>query len=221
MPVADLSHPIRPGMPAYPGTDPPAFREIADYEPDGYRERELTFVSHTGTHLDAPAHMVPGGKTLDEFPASHFIGPACVLDATDVPPGGTIETDRLDALGEVLKTAAFLLIRTGYAAKWGTPSYFDRIPLLTPAAADRLAGLAAPDSAATGALRGVGLDLISVDPVGAETFPIHHALLGAGLVIIENLTSLEALPPAGFTLHCLPLPLSDADGAPCRAAGVW
>ena len=218
MPHVDLSRPIRPGMPAYPGAPDVRFDRVADYPADGYRERELTFVSHTGTHLDAPAHMVPGADTLDQFSVDHFIGPACVLDVTDLSPGGAIGPDRLDGIAEELAGAAFLLVRTGFAAKWGTPAYFEGIPVFAPAAARRLAGSAESNG---GALRGVGLDVISVDPVGAESFPVHHVLLGAGLVIAENLADLSPLPASGFEFACPPLPLADADGAPCRAWGRW
>ena len=218
MPVVDLSHPIRPGMPAYPGDAPPTFTPAADYASDGYREREVTMLSHTGTHLDAPAHMLPGARPLDGFPVDHYLGPACLLDVTDLPPGGTIGPDRLGAIEEALSAAAFLLIRTGWAAKWGTPEYFEGIPVLAPAAAERLAGLSEANG---GRLRGVGLDVCSPDPVGAEAFPIHHVLLGAGLLIVENLADLSALPASGFAFHCPPLPLADADGAPCRAWAAW
>ena len=168
MPVLDLSRPIRPGMPAYPGAPDVRFDPVADYDPDGYREREFACVSHTGTHLDAPAHMVPGAKTLDQFPVDHFIGPACVLDVTDLPPGAVIERDRLDGIEAALKSSAFLLVRTGFAAKWGTDAYFDGIPVFAPEAAGALAGLS---ESAGGRLRGVGLDVISVDPVGADAVP--------------------------------------------------
>ena len=218
MPVVDLSHPIRPGMPAYPGAPGLSFTPIADYQSDGYREREVRFVSHTGAHLDAPAHMIPGAKTLDAFPVEHFSGPGCVLHVSDLPPGGSIGTDRLDAIAGELRSAAFLLVRTGWAAKWGTPAYFEGIPTFAEPAAEHLAGLA---EAHGGSLRGVGLDVISVDPVGAEKFPIHHILLGAGLVIVENLADLSPLPAAGFEFYCPPLPLADADGAPCRTWASW
>lgn len=218
MPVLDLSRPIRPGMPAYPGTPDVRFTPFADYGPDGYRKREFACVSHTGTHLDAPAHMVSGAKTLDQFAVDHFLGPACVLDVTDLSPGAVIERDRLDGVKDALNRSAFLLVRAGFAVRWGTDAYLDGIPVFTPEAAEMLAGSAETNG---GRLRGVGLDVISVDPVGAESFPVHHALLGAGLVIIENLADLAPLPPAGVELCCAPLPLSDADGAPCRAWGRW
>ena len=218
MPVLDLTHPIRPGMPAYPGDPAPTFGDFAEFDPDGYRVREVTMISHTGTHLDAPAHMVPGAATLDAFPVSRFIGPACLLDVTDLSPGEAIGPERLSAFGEALSRADYLLVRTGWAAKWGSPGYFEEIPVFNAAAAERLAGLAEANG---GRLRGVGLDVCSVDPVGAEAFPIHLALLGAGLVIIENLADLSALPADGFAFHCPPLPLTDADGAPCRAWARW
>lgn len=218
MPVVDLSRPIRPGMPAYPGTPDVRFRQIAAYDADGYLERELTCVSHTGTHVDAPAHMLPDGRTLDAFPAAHFIGPACVLDATDLKPGGVLTPLMLDRCGTALERAAFLLIRTGWAARWGEPAYFERIPTLTPPAAERLAALS---QSRGGKLRGVGLDVISVDPVGATEFSFHHTLFSADLIIIENLADLSPLPPAGFSFQCLPLPLAAADGAPCRAIATW
>ena len=217
MPTADLTRPVRPGMPAYPGTPDVRFRRIADYEPDGYRERELTLVSHTGTHVDAPAHMIPGGATLDAFSANHFSGPAAVLDATAAPPGGGIGVDALTDLGD-LEGVSYLLVHTGFAAKWGTPEYLEDIPVFTEPAAERLAGLAESNG---GRLRGVGLDLVSVDPVGAAAFPVHHILLGAGLVLVENLADLSPLPPAGAEFFCPPLLLDQADGAPCRAWARW
>ena len=218
MTLVDLTHPIRPEMPAYPGDPPPRCGDFAKFDPDGYRVREVTMISHTGTHLDAPAHMVPGGRRLDDFPLEHFVGRACLLDVTDLSPGEPIGPERLSAFGDELSRAEYLLVRTGWAARWGEPEYFEEIPVFGAAAAGRLAGLAEANG---GRLRGVGLDVCSVDPVGAEAFPIHHALLGAGLVIVENLADLSALPPGGFAFHCPPLPLVDADGAPCRAWAAW
>ena len=76
MPVADLSRPIRPGMPAYPGAPDVRFDRLADYDPDGYRERVVEFVSHTGTHLDAPAHMAPRGEVAGRvFPSATSSAP--------------------------------------------------------------------------------------------------------------------------------------------------
>jgi len=83
--------------------------------------------------------------------------------------------------------------------------------LLTPEAAEYLVSCN---------LKGIGLDCISVDGVASEMLPIHHILLGAGLVIVENLTNLSALPGDGFNFCCFPLAIEDADGSPVRALGL-
>ena len=205
--LIDLTHPVAPGMPAYPGTDPPTFTPVAAVADDGYAERTVTMVSHTGTHLDAPAHMIPGGATLDALPVDTFAGPACVIDVRECA-GGTVGVDRLEPHADVIARCDFVLLRTGWDARWGTPAFFDDFPLLTADAARRLAAAG---------LKGVGADVISYDPVGADEFPIHHVLLGAGLILVENLTGLDALPDGPFEFACYPLKLADADGAPCRA----
>lgn len=76
MKVIDLTHTIREGMPVYPGTEPPLLEPANSYEKDGFRETRLTMFSHTGTHMDAPAHLFAGRTTLDAFPAGQFIGQA-------------------------------------------------------------------------------------------------------------------------------------------------
>ncbi|MCU0293000.1 MAG: cyclase family protein [Thermoanaerobaculaceae bacterium] len=207
MRVIDLSHPIHAGMPVYPGTPRPRVAPANTIAEHGFAERLLTLSSHTGTHMDAPAHLLGGAQTLDAFPPTRFVGPACVIDLTT--PG--LATDPLRDQGERLRGCSFALLRTGWSRFWGSPAYFQGFPTLTTDAATWLASLG---------LSAVGVDAISVDPTESPDLPVHRVLLGAGVLLIENLTNLELLPPAGFTLCSLPLPLADADGAPCRALAV-
>lgn len=74
MKVIDLTHTIWEKMPVYPGTDTPKFIPANSYEKDGFKETMLQMYTHTGTHMDPPAHLFAGGTTLDRFPASQFIG---------------------------------------------------------------------------------------------------------------------------------------------------
>ena len=74
MKMLDLTHCITPEMPVYPGTEPPRLTAACTMEKDGFRETLLEMYSHTGTHMDAPAHMLPNGRTLDDFPAETFAG---------------------------------------------------------------------------------------------------------------------------------------------------
>ena len=69
MSILDLTHYLEAGMPVYPGTEPPVLEEANTISRDGFREKKITLYSHTGTHMDAPAHILPGAPTLDEIAA--------------------------------------------------------------------------------------------------------------------------------------------------------
>ena len=200
MRVYDLTHTVRTGMPVYPGTEPPTVTPAATLARDGYRETAVSLWSHVGTHMDAPAHLLAEGTTLDRLPPERFMGPAALLDCRG-QERVTPETAETLPLSEL----RFVILRTGWEERFGAPSYFAGYPRLTPEAAQRLAAAG---------LYGVGIDAPSVDPVGVP-LTIHRILLGAGLVILENLRGLDALP-ARFELLALPLRIGDADGAPAR-----
>lgn len=84
MRVIDLTHTISENMPVYPGTEPPVLAGANTYEKDGFKETKLTMYTHTGTHMDPPAHLFSGRTTLDAFPASQFIGKALVIECSDL-----------------------------------------------------------------------------------------------------------------------------------------
>lgn len=216
MRMIDLSHRISPGMPVYPGTEGPSLREANTIERDGFAEKLVSMYSHTGTHMDAPAHVIPGAPRLDELPVSRFAGRAVVLDARNLRKGRAkwprIGVEALSAIAPRLVGATFLVIRTGWDARWGGEDYFEGFPTLDAKAAAAVASVPG--------LSGVAVDAISVDPVGARDLPVHRVLLGADLVVVENLQGLDALGDEAFDLVCLPLPLADADGAPVRAVAV-
>ena len=87
MRIIDLSHAISPSMPAYPGTNPPKFTAACTIDTCGFAEKHMSMSSHTGTHLDAPAHVIDGAKTLDQIAMDRFIGFACVLDLSSIKKG--------------------------------------------------------------------------------------------------------------------------------------
>ena len=84
MKVIDLTHTIRENMPVYPGTEPPKLSPTSSYESDGFKETLLQMYTHTGTHMDPPAHIFSGRTTLDEFPVDQFIGKALVIDCREL-----------------------------------------------------------------------------------------------------------------------------------------
>jgi arylformamidase len=184
-------------------------------EADGYASHLASLPAHSGTHVDAPAHVLAGGAALADLPLWRFAGPGVVLDVRGRSALAVTVADLEPHLVWLRAQApAFALLLTGDAERWGQPEYYGAGAHLTPEAALLLAGLALPG----GELSGLGLDAASVDPCDSRNLPAHRALLGAGLVIVENLRGLERLPLAGFDFLCLPV--LGQDGSPVRAAAL-
>jgi kynurenine formamidase len=211
MRIVDLSHPITEDMPLYPGTPRPRLAPHHRLEADGYRERQITLTTHVGTHVDAPAHLEPDGATLDELPVERFVGRAAVIDAGPLEDG-RVPVARFEDARARLAGCDIVLLRTGWSERWGTDAYLRGFPCLAPDAARWLVDQR---------VKAFGVDAISVDPMGDPELAVHHVLLGAGLVLIENLTGLAALPDdRPFTVCALPLPLTGGDGCPVRAVAI-
>ena len=138
MTVIDLTHTIREDMPVYPGTEPPRLTTACTVSQCGYRETLLHMYSHTGTHMDAPAHMMDGAPTLDSFGPDRFVGRGYVLDCRGL---SQIPLDLLLRHEAALRDADFLLFCTGWDQYWGTDAYYEGFPCLTEEAARFVAGL--------------------------------------------------------------------------------
>lgn len=211
MRIVDLSHHLYEEMPVYPGTPQPLFRPATTFEADGFRETWLGIGSHTGTHLDAPAHMIENGASLDELPAGAFVGPGLTVDVAAFA-GGEIPLTYFQPWCGQLEHCGFLLLRSGHDSLWGNDEYYRGFPLLSAEAAAYLADL--PQ------LQGIGLDMISIDDAASETYRNHHIILGAGKVVVENLMNLSELSGAPFLFAALPLKYPHADGSPVRAVAI-
>jgi len=210
MKVIDLSHPLNESMPVFPGAEPLEIIEASTLAGRGYAEKKLRLYTHTGTHLDAPAHLLAGAATLDRFPAGAFVGPGCVVDVSDSGEP-RIGVDVLEKNGDRIARAEFIVFHTGWAKRWGDPSYFYDYPVLSEEAARRLA---------TMNLKGAGVDAISFDEMDSSTLLVHKILLGSTMVLVENLRGLENLAGREFVFSCLPLPIAGGDGSPVRAVAI-
>lgn len=212
MALVDLSHPLESGMPVYPGSDPVRIERENSIPTGGSRVTAIDFETHVGTHVDAPSHVIPDGRTLSDFDLSAFEFDARLVDCTGLEPRQPIGP------GVVPESADrdLLAFHTGWDRHWGTETYRDH-PYLSAEAAARCAELG----------YSVGLDTFSPDPTpsadpdreGADEpadRPAHAELLGADRRIVENLRGLDRLP-AEFRLVATPLALPGADGSPVRA----
>ena len=211
----DFSHIISQSMPTFPGTPAPELTTVATVPANYYRETKLQLYSHMGTHMDAPAHIIEDGRTLDQFPAEHFIGSAVVIPCTPkhMPDEAypIIDISALEPYMEAAEAADFLIFSTGWESKWNDASaYIKDYPILAPDIAF---------FAATRHKKGIGVDTLSPDR--PDKLHFHRAFLSAEEgVIIENLCNLSAVPAGElFPLCALPLPYENADGAPVRVIG--
>ncbi len=212
MNVIDLTHTISENMPVYPGTEVPKLSVACTVENNGFKETLLHMFSHTGTHMDAPAHMFKHATSLDEFDGSQFVGSAVVIDCTELKEGERIGMTFIERYRELADKADFLLFRTDWDKKWGTDAYFGNFPCISPEVADFIV--------ATGK-KGVGLDVISIDPITGSGFDNHKKLLSQNtIVIIENLCNLDTLGSGLFAFIAAPLKFENSDGAPIRALAI-
>jgi arylformamidase len=211
MKIIDLTQFIEPGMPVYPGTEPPLIKNATTIAAEGFAEKYIAMFSHTGTHMDAPGHILAGAPTLDRLAIDRFTGPGVVIDLPTSEPGRIVTDRDLEPKLKDIGKADFVLFRFDWSRLWGRREYFTAFPVLSEDAAAVLAGAD---------LKGVGVDCISVDAMDTQAFPIHRIFFRAGLVIIENLTGLSALAGKAFTFSAFPLKLRDADGSPVRAAAA-
>ena len=155
---------------------------------------------HTGTHADGPFHVVENGATAGALPVELFIGPVQVIDAVGRTSLGEDVVARVD-----LAAAERVLFRTrDRLDPWAFPQPY---PAITPALARRLV---------EEGVKLVGTDAPSVDSLESRTMEAHRILLGAGVVVLENL-ALGAVKPGKYTLVALPLRITEADSAPVRA----
>lgn len=196
----DLSHQIIHGMPTYT-TDPDVFiNKLKNIKDDRSLLHEFSMGTHTGTHLDVPAHIIEGGKTLEDFPLSRFSGRAI-----------KVEINRYKDLDNIYEKIDGIILDTGWYNNFNNPEVYygsDRpeIP------AELLEIILSKK------VRIFGCDLPSVDVSGRKEKPIHEALFGADIIIYESLTNLEKLPSLmPFDFYGFPLPFVGLDGSPVRA----
>jgi len=212
MKVIDLTHKISESMPVYPGTERPKLEVANTYEKNGFKETLLTMFSHTGTHMDSPAHLFADRPALDSFPVEQFTGKGLVIDCSDLQEGQRITMRYIECVKEKADQAEFILFHTGWDNYWGTSSYFGEYPYITEEVADYLIN---------SKKRGVGLDVIGIDPISDENLTIHRKLFaGADIVVIENLTCLGQISNELFTFCALPIKFENSDGAPIRAIAI-
>jgi kynurenine formamidase len=206
--LIDLSHPLRTGMPIFPQDPEVVLEPAGGLEP--WRVTRLGLGTHSGTHIDAAAHFVPEGRTIDSYPLERFVLPAYVAPV-EASAGTAIGRAALQARLPDDPAGCAVLLRTGWDRYWGEEFALGH-PYL---GVDAAAWLAAAGVSL------VGTDALNVDATEAGTTHAHAALLGADVLIVENLTGLAMLQPGRpYLCAFVPLRLEGADGSPIRAYAI-
>ncbi|NOY98881.1 MAG: cyclase family protein [Chloroflexi bacterium] len=206
MTLYDISLPISPDLPVWPGDPPIVLEQVTSMDAGGDANvSRLAAGVHIGTHVDAPHHFLNDGRTVEDLPLDVLTGPCFVLHLADDVDAVTAAV--LDAAPIPAGTSR-LLLRTRNSALWARREREFQTDFVA-VTADGAAWLVAHG------VRLVGVDYLSVAPFDAPV-PTHQVVLQAGMVVIEG-CDLSRVPAGNYDLYCLPLKLVGADGAPARA----
>jgi arylformamidase len=208
----DLSHSLHNEMPVYPGFPPPHFGALLDHKASRSRYEdkaefylgEARLPGNLGTYIDSPYHRFQDGRDLSMIGIDRLAGiPGLVLDHDwEQSRQVVIDQDPSYLRGKAV------LIRTGWDERWGLDEYWEPDPYLTSEALDAL--VAAPAAL-------VGVDFWNVDDTDDPERPAHTRLLDAGVLIVEHLCNLRALPGAGFWFFAPVLRIVGGASFPVRA----
>jgi kynurenine formamidase len=205
----DLTQPLTPDIPRFPDDPEVRIQPIHDFAP--WQISALTMGTHSGTHMDAPRHCIPDGPGIGHYGPRRLVGDGLVIEASGYGENAAVPAAILEVVRDLTWPGWFAVLRTGWDKHWGDDTYF-RHPYLSPALArvlvDSGAGI-------------VAIDTLSVDSTVDAGSAAHELLLGADILIAENLCHLDALQPkTRYAFAFLPLSLAEADGSPARVV-AW
>jgi kynurenine formamidase len=226
--IVDLSYTLETGMPAWPTQARYSSVVYESYDQgDAAVHSGITLSEHTGTHIDAPRHFVKGACPVDKLPLEAIMGRAYTMDASFLSPKAVLSSRAIQQFEEAhgpIEKGDIVMFRFGWDKKYriqpGSGEYLKNWPGLAGEGAEYLL---------LKGVKAVGCDALSLDAYGDDSNPCHHALLGNGVPIIENITNLWMLPVVSFVIG-LPNKFKDGSGSPVRLTafvdpgkikGVW
>ncbi len=196
MKYIDLTMQLNEQTATYPGDPPVKIIRQASIEQDGWTQHDMQLSTHIGTHIDAPLHMISGGKSLDMYTVDKFIGPAITIDAQS---GFNVSK----IINTPVVPDSIVLFHTGWDKQSREVSYYKNYEQIPEVVVEWLI-----DSQ----VKLIGLDMSGPD---YDPFPVHKMLLRNDILIIECMTNLDRLPSQGFRVIALPLRMN-LDGAQVR-----
>ena len=207
MEIIDVTRTVDPKMLKWPDDTEPPWQGFVTRTDNGdpATVSEWKMSSHTGTHMDARMHFIPGGWTMEALDLARSVGPCRVVDLTHVEG----HVDRADLEAAEVAGQARLLLKTRNSEQgfMQREEFEEGYSAISREAAEYLVEIG---------VETIGVDYLSVEPFEDGEFNTHHTLLGADVVILEGLVLTE-VEPGEYFLACLPLKLAGSDGSPARA----
>lgn len=202
MNLYDISWPITPEMTAYKDKKTVSFEIVKNFEEDGVRESIITLSSHTGTHIDAPAHFLSDGQFVDNNLITNFSGSCTVFDLSHI----TESISRTDLENLVINEGDIILFKTKNSLLSPTEKFVPDFIYLNESGATYLAEKK---------IKTVGIDYLGIER-NQPNHETHMVLMSNNITIIEGLR-LDHVPPGQFFLWCVPLAIIGLEAAPARA----
>jgi len=203
MKIIDISLKLNNETPIYPDNVPLAISVHHAMPEYSTHLSSITLGSHTGTHIDAPAHAISEGQSLDKIPLETFVGPCRVIDFSK-EEGEAVTLEFLK--NKNIKTGERILLKTKNSLR-GFEKFYDDYIYLDGDSADYLASLS---------VLIVGIDSLSIKKRGGADQRPHTSLLEKNIPIIEGLV-LSDVNEGEYELACLPLHFTGIEGSPARA----
>jgi len=205
MKIHDVTIPVSPGMPVWPGDPPVVLEQVVSMDAGAHDNiSRLACSVHTGTHVDAPHHFMNDHRTVETLALDVLVGPAEVVQ---IPEDVSVVSAAVLEKAGLPEEIERLLLKTANSRLWerGENSFFTNYVGISADGADWLVQYG---------IKLIGIDYLSVAPYH-QSIPPHRTLLGAGIIIVEGL-ELSVIIPGSYDLYCLPLKLVGSDGAPAR-----
>lgn len=182
-----------------------------------FRVGQFRMPAGIGTHVDAPAHCIPGGMTIDQIPLSRFITPCIVVDVSgNAHEDYYISTDDIfhfeKQFGPIARDT-FVMFKTGWERFWNNPEKYRNNYRLPSVSKEATLLLLEKE------ICGLGIDTLSPDRP-EDGFPVHQLLLQADKLIVENAAHLNRLPSIGSFIMLIPIKVKQATEAPIRLLGL-
>ncbi len=217
MKIFDLTHKLEPEVPSWDGNIGFELSAVVDYKdctpPDLFRIQKIKCGLSMGTHMDAPAHVIPDGRTIDKLKIEELVADCLVIDVSKDSNSSYMVMpsviNEFESKHGKIKPNDFVLFYTGWSEKWSQRDKYHNGHKFPSVHKDTAKLLVERN------ISGLGIDTFSTD-TGVDGFPVHNVILGADKYLVENVANAKDLPATGAKIYILPMKIKDATEAPIR-----